>query len=217
VALPPTIPTSFVPKQPVTAPRKRVSGANPFLALAYVVAGVAVVGCFAVFGYQYFLDGVAKKKAEAVSAAQQRIDQATVTEFIRLRDRFTAAVSILNQHVVLSQFFDDLERLTLQGVRFSSLKISVTEDRKALIEMDGTARTFNALAAQSSAFASDKRIKRAIFSGINVKGTSVEFTLNAELDPSLVVASAGSAAAVVPITPPPATASTTQTTATTSP
>lgn len=196
MALPPTIPTSFVPKQPVTATKRRSTGSNPFLALAYIILGLAVIGCGLVFGYQYYLDGVAKKKANDVLAAQNQIDQATVTEFIRLRDRFTAAKDILNRHVVLSQYFDVLENLTLQGVRFNSLKMDVLEDRRARIDMAGTARSFNTLAAQSQSFATDKRIKRAIFSGINVtsKDNSVGFDLTAELDPTLVVANTSAAA-----------------------
>ncbi|MDB5195434.1 MAG: putative pilN [Parcubacteria group bacterium] len=196
MALPPSIPTSFVPKQPVTSPRKRTSGANPFLALSYLVVIVALIGATGVFGYDYYLQGVAAKKAKDVAAAQHQIDQATVTEFIRLRDRFTAAKDILNNHIALSQLFDDLETLTLQGVQFHSLKIAVATDRKGTLSMDGTARTFNTLAAQSAAFASDKRIKRAIFSGINIKGGLVTFTLNADIDPTLILGAAGSNPAV---------------------
>jgi Tfp pilus assembly protein PilN len=213
VAIPPTIPTSFVPKQPVTAPRKRTSGANPFLALSYIVLAVAIAGATGVFGYQYFLASVAKKKANDVVTAQKQIDQATVTEFIRLRDRFTAAKGILDSHVGLSQFFTDLEGLTLQGVQFNTLKITVTGDHQATISMTGIARSFNTLAAQSSAFASDKRIKRAIFSGITSKAGGVAFNLEAQLDPSLVVLSTAPAAPAVPTlsvpVPPAATGSTT--------
>ncbi len=204
MALPPTIPTSFVPKQPVaTTSKHRTTGTNPFLILSYFIVSIAVVGCLAVFGYQYYLEGVAKHKASDVITAQRKIDQATVTDFIRLRDRFTAAKELLNSHVTLSQFFDVLEHVTLQGVRFTSLKLSVTDDRTAKIEMNGTAKTFNALAAQSSLLATDKRIKRAIFSGITVaqKDSTVSFSLTADIDPSLVTLStAGPGTSTPPVT-----------------
>ena len=200
MALPPTIPTSFVPKQPVTAPRKRTSGANPFLALSYIVVGAAVIAAAAVFGYQFFLDGVAKKKANDVVAAQGNIDQATVTSFIRLRDRFTASQGILANHVALSQFFDLLERVTVQGVQFHSLQITVTPDRTAKVTMTGSARSFNTLAAQSNMFSTDSQIKRAIFSGITLRGGTVAFNLTAELAPSLVTARA-SAHGATPVVP----------------
>lgn len=212
MALPPTIPTSFVPKQPVATTPKRRSGSNPFLALSYFILAIVVLGCFAVFGYKLYLEGVAKHKADQVIQAQNSIDQATVTQFIRLRDRFTAAKDVLNHQVALSRFFDVLETLTLQGVRFSGLKVSVVEDRTASVTMNGSAKSFNTLAAQSQAFASDKRIKRAIFSGINVgSGTTkgVTFELTAELDPLLVVISTGSTALVAPPVAAPIQATTT--------
>ena len=58
------------------------------------------------------------------------------------------------------------------------------DNRTAKIEMGGTARNFNALAAQSSAFTSDKEIKNAIFSGfvLDSKDGTVTFQLNADLD-----------------------------------
>ncbi len=202
MALPPTIPTSFVPKQPVTAPRKRTSGANPFLVLSYIIAIVAILGAAGVFGYQFYLDGVAKKKASDVAAAQAQIDQATVTSFIHLRDRFTAAKSILSNHIALSQFFNDLEALTLQGVQFHTLNIIVSSDRTAKISMTGSARSFNTVAAQSAVFANDKRIKRAIFSNINGKDGVIAFNLSAEIDTSLVAGQMG--AAPVPKTSQPA-------------
>ena len=61
--------------------------------------------------------------------------------------------------------------------------------------MDGNAKSFNALAAQSNQFAADKRIKRAIFSGITLsKDGLVSFTMSAELDSKLVVENPSSTA-----------------------
>lgn len=205
--------------------RHRTSGTNPFLALSYIILGVAIAGCFGVFGYQYYLEGVAKSKANKVIVAQNSIDQATVTEFIRLRDRFTAADDILNRHIGLSQFFDVLESLTLQGVRFNSMKLTVAEDRTAIVNLAGSAKSFNALAAQSAQLASDKRIKRAIFSGINAgtKDTNISFSLDAVLDPSLVVlsgvprASGGDVAPAAPVTPSASASTTSGSSATTLP
>lgn len=50
------------------------------------------------------------------------------------------------------------------------------------------ARSFNALAAASNAFATDGRIKDAIFSNISVnKDSTVSFSLSAMLDPKLII------------------------------
>ncbi len=189
MALPPGIPTSFVPKQPVqTLARRSRSGNNLFLIACIGVGVVAIVISGILFGYQKYLEGVSTAKTAQLAAEQKGIDTDTVDQFIRLRDRLVSAQTLLNQHVGLSQFFDVLESLTLQNVKFDSLEVKINDDHSAHIQMSGIAKTFNALAAQSNAFAGEKRIKRAIFSGITVdKNNVISFTLSADLDSRLIV------------------------------
>lgn len=202
----PTIPTSFVPKQPVR-PSQRFykSGGNLFLLIACIALGVSLAGVAGVFAYERYLENVRESKSAAVQQAQADVDSATVEDFIRTRDRFTAAKGLLGSHVAVSQFFDLLESVTLQSVRFNSLSFILAEDRSAEIQMKGVARTFNALAAESSAFASEKRIKRAIFSDINVNANgTVSFALDADLSPNLLLMSLESvsdAPVLIPVTP----------------
>lgn len=155
------------------------------------VAGIALVLAAAVFAYELYLKGDRDRKAENLAQAQRAVDLDTVEDFIRLRDRLNAVESLLDQHVELSGFFDILEEKTLQTVRFSSLNVTVANDRSAEIDMEGVARSFNALAAQSAAFASERRIKRAIFSDIAVNDNgTVGFTLTATVDPRLITSAA---------------------------
>lgn len=188
---PSTIPTSFVPKQPLgtgSAPRFTKSGGNTFLIVSLVILGLSLASAFGVFGYERYLQSVREGKAEAVIAEQENIDETAIEEFVRLRDRFSYANSILDTHIAASGFFGLLERVTLQSVRFDTLTFTLTEDRGAEIQMTGVARTFNALAAQSSVLAEERLVKRAIFSDIAVDETNdtVRFSLVAELDPKLL-------------------------------
>ncbi len=199
MALPPTIPTSFVPKQPVV-PRSAHTGFNPFLFASYIIFTVWIVVAALMFAYQWYLTRQSEAKATEVTVAQNSIDEASVTQFIRLRDRFTVAQQTLDQHITLSKFFDRLEAITIQNVSITSLKVTVQENRTAKIEMKGVAKNFNALAAQSSAFAADPDIRSAIFSGFsldNANGT-VSFQVNADVNTSLLTQSA---AEVTPVTP----------------
>ncbi len=188
VALPPTIPTSFVPKQPVTTQPRRTRAKNGiFFYIGLFILGVAVIGAGLTFGYKTYIESVRTSRKAALELAEKNISASAVEDFIRLRNRIQASKTLLNQHVVSSQFFDVLEGLTLQNVRFQSLILSVGNDRTAKIEMHGVARSFNALAAESAAFAAEKRIKRAIFSGITAdKNGVVSFSLKAELSPKLL-------------------------------
>jgi len=152
-----------------------------------------------VFAYNRFLLHTLAAKQAQLTTAQSQVDENTVEEFIRLRDRLSSGKDLLDNHVVLSQFFDTLESLTLQNVQFTDLKLSVAGDHTATIEMTGTAKNFNALAAQSNAFAANKLIKRAIFSDITLTDSkAVSFKLTADVDSKLIVqqnATAGAASA----------------------
>ncbi len=200
----PTIPTSFVPKQPVhSAARFQKSGGNLLMFIAMFMFIFALVGSVGVFAYGAYLDNVLKVKAAELAATEASVDTETVEEFIQFRDRFSAAGEVLDGHIAASNFFDVLEKLTLVNVRFSALTFELGDDGLYRVEMAGTARTFNALAAQSRGFAEEKLIKRAIFANIETSQTgTVSFTMNAELDPSLLVFSVtGTPTPVTPTTP----------------
>ncbi len=188
MALPPTIPTSFVPKQPVaTSSRKQQSGTNIFFIVGGVIAIISVALAAGVFGYEMYLKNARDQKSANLTQAQKEVNLDTVEGFIRLKSRLNTVQNLLDQHVLLSEFFDTLESRTLQTVRFSGLSLAVEEDRSAEIKMEGVARSFNALAAQSSMIAAEKRIKRAIFSDISVnENGTVAFSLTATLDPRLI-------------------------------
>ena len=180
---------------------------------------IAIAGAGAVFGYERYLEGVRDDKRAEVDAVRKSINASVVEDFIRTRDRFLSAKDLLDNHVAVSQFFTLLESLTLQSVRFDGLSFALAEDRSAKIEMDGVARTFNALAAESSAFASEKRIKRAIFSDITVDPTTraVSFSLTADLEPELLTISPDMAPAPAPVVPAATSTPATTTPATTTP
>lgn len=158
-----------------------------FFIIGGVIAIISVILAAAVFGYELYLKNARDQKSASLTEAQKAVNVDTVEEFIRLKNRLNTVETLLNQHVGLSEFFDTLEARTLQTVRFSGLSVVVEDDRSAEITMEGVARSFNALAAQSSAVAAEKRIKRAIFSDISVKANgTVAFTLTATLDPRLI-------------------------------
>ncbi|MBA3788912.1 hypothetical protein H0X32_00765 [Patescibacteria group bacterium] len=200
MALSPSIPTSFVPKQPISSgPRRRYSaGDSIFLIVSMVIAGIAILAAIGTFLYANYLTGVEKTKMSQLAQAQAQISPDTVEQFVRLRNRLSASANLINQHVELTQFFTLLEGITLQNIRFDSLKVIVAEDRSASMAMAGQAKTFNALAAESTAFAAEKNVKSAIFSGIKVNvDKTVSFTLNATLNPALIVESTAPTSPVI--------------------
>lgn len=168
--------------------RRMESGTSAFVRLGVALLLLSLLASGAAFGYAYYLKGVRGQKIEALKVEQGKVSDTTVEGFIRLRNRLSVAQDILNSHVMTSQLFDELEMRTLADVRFSGFEYETDADGSVTITMDGSARTFNALAAQSAAFAEEgSRIRRAIFSDISTdEKEGVSFSLTAIVDPALV-------------------------------
>jgi len=186
--LPPTIPTSFVPRSAsATARQFRSEAAGTFGFFAYVVLGVVLVLALSVFFYDRILAGTQASKSKALAKAQKAIDVATVEGFVQLRNRLDSGARLLANHVAFSGFFKLIETLLPATARFTSLYLSSDDAGRVRLEGLGVAKNFNALAAVSTAFATDGRIKDAIFSSIVVnRDSSVSFALSATLDPKVV-------------------------------
>jgi len=187
--LPPTIPTSFVPHSASSASRRShtdFTGAFGFF--AYIILGVVFALALGVFFYGRILSASQSTKDAALAQAEAAINPTTVEGFVRLRDRLASGSTLLAGHTAFSGFFSSLGTLMPTTVRFSSLHLSLNDKGEAKFEGSGVAKSFNALAAASMAFAQDGRIKDAIFSNIvvNPKDTSVSFVLAATLDKKIV-------------------------------
>lgn len=184
MALPPTIPTSFVPhvsSAPARRFRSNVTGA--FGLFAYGVLGLVFVLALGVFFYGRILASSKTAKDAELAAAQAAIDPATVRSFVRLRDRLTSSNALLAKHISFSGFFSELEKILPSSVRFTALHFLLSETGASRIEGAGLAKNFNALAAASNAFAADGRIKDAIFSNISVnRDGSVSFSLSGVIE-----------------------------------
>ena len=156
--------------------------------MAYAILGVAFVLALIVFFYGRILSATQSSKDAALAKVEAMIDPATVANFVRLRDRLNSGTALLGEHAAFSRFFTLLGTLLPSNVRFTSLHLSLDNTGKARLEGAGVAKSFNALAAVSTAFAGDGRVKDAIFSNIvvNTNDSSVSFALAATLDQELV-------------------------------
>ncbi|MHB8710132.1 MAG: hypothetical protein ACYC6X_01100 [Minisyncoccota bacterium] len=186
--LPRTIPTSFVPQPASAAARKFHSDfTGAFGFLAYAILGIILALAIGLFFYGRILDATRVAKDAQLTKAESAIDPATIQSFVQLRDRLDSGMMLLAGHIAFSNFFALLETLLPTPSRFNSLHLTVTDTKRISLQGTGVAKSFNALAAASNAFASDGRIKDAIFSNIVInKDNSVSFSLSASLDSSIV-------------------------------
>lgn len=186
--LPPTIPTSFVPRAPRAGAQGPGSGfVGAFGFIAYGVLGIVFILAIGVFLYGRTLSSTQASMDTELADAVKGIDSATVEGFVRLRDRLSEGQKLLNEHVAFTGFFSSLEKTLPISVRFSTIRLSLEKGGAPMLEGSGVAKDFNALASVSAAFAEDGRIKSAIFSNITINTDgSVSFKLSALLDPKLV-------------------------------
>lgn len=188
MALPPTIPTSFVPHSSSTPRRFRSDMTGAFRFFAYAILFISFLLAIGVFFYGSILSAEKSSKDKDLLAAEQAIDLKTVENFVRLGNRLSSSETLLSKHIAFSGFFSSLESIMPTTARFTNLHLFI--DTKGVAKVDGTgvAKNFNALASVSQAFANDGRIKDAIFSNIRVNGNnnSVSFSLTATLDPSII-------------------------------
>jgi hypothetical protein len=210
MALPPTIPTSFVP-HPSSASQKRfkVDFVGAFGLLSMVIFVLMIVLAVVVFLYKGALTVAKENKTAELIEKQKSIDPAVAQSFVRLSNRLTSGQMLLDNHIAFSGFYSTLGDILPNTVRFSSLHVAATEGKKMTLDGAGVAKNFNALAAASSEFAKNGGIKDAIFSKVLVnKDNSVSFSLTATIDPELVEFRAADLAAA----PAPAAATTSATT-----
>lgn len=188
MALPPTIPTSFIPHA-ASAPARKFRGdlTGAFGFFSYGVLVLVFVLALGIFFYGRLLDSSKVSKDAELASAQAAIDPVTVENFVRLRNRLSSSKTLLDGHAAFSGFFSTLEKILPANTRFTTLHLSRSDVGPTKIEGAGVAKSFNALAAASNAFATDGRIKDAIFANISVnKDSTVSFSLSAVLDPKLI-------------------------------
>lgn len=202
--LPPTIPTSFVPRPASSVARRfRSDLTGAFGFFAYAVLGIVLLLSVMLLFYGRILDSTRAAKDAELARAEATIDTATVDSFVRLRDRLSSGKTLLASHTAFSGFFTVLDTLVPVNVRFTSLHLTIDSKGRVVLEAAGEARSFNALAATSNAFATDGRIKNAIFSNIAVsqKDSSVSFALSATLDQKVVTFTPSPAVTSAPALP----------------
>lgn len=191
MAISPSIPTSFVPRQQSPEqPKRQYSHANNiFTVVAFVILAIAVAASVATFLYDRYLVSSQETKRQQIAEAHASVDTNQVENYIRLSARLKNSKDLLDKHVTAGTFFNTLETITLQNVSFTTLNLTVASDRTAILGIDGLAKNFNALASLSNSFSTQKGIKQAIFSSIafSKDPAGVSFHLSAILDKSMVI------------------------------
>lgn len=178
--------TSFIPKtsldQPVL-PRK--GSLSFFLFISVIIFIVSIAAAGGAYAWKKHLVQSIEVLDKALSKDEQalRYEKDSLEDFYRLEARLDSAKRLLDEHISFRSIFEFLSRETLKSVRFTSFSFSVGSDGKGILELEGLANTYNALANQSGQFGKETRLTDQVFSNIDLdKSGKVVFKFSAKVN-----------------------------------
>jgi hypothetical protein len=186
----PKFQTSFIPKAPVTtgagttiAPLHRT---NIFSAISTGVFILTLLASGGAFAYKKYLAAQVSQASTDLAAAHDAFQPEKIQEFVDISSRLSAAKTLLEKHVVVSQMFKLLQSLTLSKVRIRNFSYQVDQGVIG-VTMDGEAQSYDALAQQASVFSQNAFIKNPDFSNFSLADNgTITFKATATVDPTLV-------------------------------
>src|SRR3989344_2415623 len=129
MALPPTIPSSFVPHpEGASSSHIRVEPVALLNVLSYVLLGIVCVLALGIFGYSFLLSSARAAKETELATIQKAIDPATIENFVRLSNRLQSSKTLLASHPAFSKIFSSFEKILPMKTRFTALHFAIQED-----------------------------------------------------------------------------------------
>lgn len=183
--------TSFIPKKnvgtPSVRPKKSYKSFSLLSFVGVVVFLVAIIVSGGLFGYQYTLIQSIDQKGNALAEARRSIDDNYINSLKSIDERLITANQLLDKHVVLSSFFEFLEKFTLKSVQFTSLKYEIDEDGQMSVEIGGKSLSYNSLVLQSNILENNNILENSELSDVKLDDSgNVIFKIKSVLDSSFL-------------------------------
>lgn len=180
--------TSFVPKttlEPVASRVKRPMGL--FMFVSMIIFFISVLVAAGAFGWHKYLESSKVSMKADLEKNIKAFEPETIEEYVRLNKRIEAAKDLLSKHVATSYVFDFLTENTLESVSFSDFKYSLGNDGVASLVMNGVAKSYNAVAFQSTMFGKERSLNGLIFSNLDLDTSgNVVFNLATKINPGFI-------------------------------
>lgn len=184
--MPPKFQSTFIPKGPVAnpgvmPPTTRVVHRDLVSFLAKLIFVISLLLAVGVVGYKFYLNYSIQSMGVELDSMRQSIESGAVGELVNLNNRIVAAQSLIKNHTVVTPLFRFLEGSTPQTVRFSDFTYMMGEKGPQIV-VKGAARSYGALAFESSLLNKNSDFKNVVFSDIHLdeKG-NVIFTMSANV------------------------------------
>ncbi|MBU6310628.1 hypothetical protein KGO06_01695 [Patescibacteria group bacterium] len=189
--MPERVTASFIPKESLMQDRvKRPSGPSAFAFLnvvGIVIIILTAVSAGGIFLFKSYTEQSIASKKVTLDRQRAAFEPATIEDLQRLDARIQTARALLSRHHALSLVFDELEARTGGAVRFRSFSFEPAGQGAFVIDMSGSARSFNSVAIQSESFGDSAVIRDPMFSNLNLDTAgNVVFDFSATIDPSRI-------------------------------
>ncbi len=181
----PQVGASFIPKKSL-APSGGRGGGGLFYLVAIFIFVVSLVAAGAAFAYTQYLKSDLARKTHSLELAQGAYEPGSIQDLVRLDQRIIHAKTLLSQHIAPSAVFALLANETLEKVQLNDFSFTFEED-SASIKLGGVADSFSTVALQSDQFGASRALSNVVFSNITVvSGGYVTFSVEANIDPSIL-------------------------------
>ena len=204
--------TSFIPKKPLITNERSssTSGVSIFMFLAVIIFVISIAGAGFTIVWKNLLIKSQEQYKIDLSENEKRFNIKLIEELKKSNIKIDLAKKLLNNHLAVSETFDIISKLTIDGVVFKSLDFTssgVSLDTSSLINTDtnqqtnassiakismkGVANSFSSIAFQSDVFGSsakygtNKILKNPVLSDLSTdEAGNVSFSFTADLMPS---------------------------------
>ncbi len=126
------------------------------------------------FGYAPFLNSRIKNLDQQLQQLSGTVSQADQDNFIRFYSQLVNFRKILDSHVVASQLFPLLEKITSQKVFYSDADLKIQERQLVL---QGLAASYGVLAEQLASFSNDPAVEKYLLNQSQFGDGRVQFKI----------------------------------------
>lgn len=155
--------TTFIPKTTFAKIPYRPRGLGWFNFLAFILFIAALLLSLGLFFYRGLLQGQIDSLSITLKKVESEFEPALLIELQNTARGIREAKNLLGKHTAVSRLFEFLEENTISDVHFSNF--SYQEGR---VSLNGTARSYTALAEQSLVFEKSRLIKDVSFADFNL-------------------------------------------------
>ncbi|TSD02051.1 MAG: Uncharacterized protein Athens071424_214 [Parcubacteria group bacterium Athens0714_24] len=179
---------SFIPKKNFNPIVYKNAGAGLFLSASFfllILSGVLYGG---LYFYKYSINKEIFTLNDSLNKVKSAFELSTIDRIVAVSSEIDTAKNILGQHKTAIPVFDFLQKDTVKDLRFKIFRLSFDEDGAATVSIDGTAKSFLAIAVQEDVFKNESTVSNVLFSDFKLgdKGT-VDFKTNLMFYPSTFV------------------------------